>query len=342
MAPPSSELATDEPAQRAVSRDRGAPADPAGRLADIPVALIDIRADQPRQGMGQRPLKELTDSVRMHGILQPIRVRPKGERYEIIAGARRWTAAREAGLRTIPAVIVDVGDGDAHLEALIENIQREDLNPVDRAQALMQLRVSLGIPTWEEVGNLIGIRRAHVYRLLRLDKLPKEVREDIRVGRLTEKHGRALLTLHAHPDRQLALWDRIHAEHLSGDEAVTLATSLRQGASGTDPAVSQANSEHDAAPGSPAAITASGSGGDGRVLQVLHRGEPVLDGPTAAPAPASSATCRRELSRAIERVSRALAAAMPADCMAMRVELITLGEAVQSALQDCQAPRRVG
>jgi HTH domain found in ParB protein len=206
---------------------------------------------------------------------------------------------------------------------------------VDRAQALVRLRVSLGIPTWEEVGTLIGIRRAHVYRLLSIAKLPEEIREDIRVGNLTEKHGRALLSLRAHPAHQLALWDRIHAEHLSGDDSITLASSLRQHASSMVPVAPRQNGDPDAAPGSPTPITASESENDGRPLHVLQPGEPVVDAPPPTPPPASSAACRRELRQAIQTMSRALATATPADRLAVRVELATLGDTIHTALEGC-------
>jgi ParB/RepB/Spo0J family partition protein len=268
------------------------------RIVDIPVGLIDARPDQPRQRMARGPLQELTDSVRIHGILQPIRVRQKGDRYEVIAGARRVSAAREARLTTVPAVVVEVGDDEAYLEALVENIQREDLNPVDRAHALVRLRVSLGIQTWEEVGSLIGIRRAHVYRLLSITKLPEEIQEDIRIGHLTEKHGRALHSLRAHREHQFALWDRIHADHLSGDDAIRLASLLRRDASGATPT----------------------------------DGEQAGDLADAAP---PSHTRTRDILEAIQRMSQALTAAAPGECATVSAELALLADRIRAALDGC-------
>ncbi|HEY6378175.1 MAG TPA: ParB/RepB/Spo0J family partition protein [Candidatus Dormibacteraeota bacterium] len=200
----------------------------AGQLRRIPVGKIAPRADQPRQSMEPAALDELTESIRAHGVLQPIRVRP-GEAggYEIIAGERRWTAARRAGLREIPAVIAEAGDDEAYVESLIENIQREDLNAVDRARALKRLRVDLGLQSWEEVGRVVGITRRHVHNLLNISRLPEPIQQDIRVGDLTEKHGRALLRLEGHPAQQLKLWALIHAEGLSGDAALETAKELR-------------------------------------------------------------------------------------------------------------------
>ena len=199
-----------------------------GQLRRLPLDQVHRRADQPRQSMDQEALEELAASIREHGVLQPIRVRPRTEGgYEIIAGERRWRAAQLAGLREIAAVIATSGDDEAYVEALIENIQREDLNPVDRAQALKRLRVNLGSQSWEEVGRVVGITRRHVYHLLNITRLPEPIQEDIRVGDLTEKHGRALLQLRGWPARQGELWQRIQAESLSGDSALLLAKALK-------------------------------------------------------------------------------------------------------------------
>jgi ParB family transcriptional regulator, chromosome partitioning protein len=200
-----------------------------GQLRRIPLDQVSPRADQPRQSMNDEGIVELTQSIRDHGVLQPIRVRPKadGGGYEIIAGERRWTAAKQAELREIPAVIVTADDDQAYVEALIENIQREDLNAVDRAHALMRLRVALGRQSWEDVGKVLGIGRQHVHRLLNVTKLPEPIQEDIRVGDLTEKHGRALLTLRAYPQQQMVLWEQIHKDQMTGDVAVMAAKLLR-------------------------------------------------------------------------------------------------------------------
>lgn len=207
-----------------------------GELRRIPLDKITRRSDQPRQSMDNDALEELAESIKDHGVLQPIRVRSKPDGgYEIIAGERRWTAATRAGLRDIPAVVVTADDDQAYVEALIENIQREDLNPVDRAHALTRLRVALGRQSWEEVGKVLGIGRQHVHRLLNVTKLPEPIQEDIRVGDLTEKHGRALLTLRAYPQQQMVLWERISEESLTGDAAVAAAKELRPGAAPVRP-----------------------------------------------------------------------------------------------------------
>lgn len=208
-----------------------------GQLRRIPLDQVSPRAGQPRRSMDPEALEELTQSIRDHGVLQPIRVRAKkGDGYEIIAGERRWTAAQHAGVREIPAVVVTADDDQAYVEALIENIQREDLNALDRAKALVHLRVALGRQSWEEVGKVLGIGRQHVHRLLNVTKLPEPIQEDIRVGQLTEKHGRALVTLRGYPQQQTMLWERIHEEGLSGDATVAAARELRPATAQSAPA----------------------------------------------------------------------------------------------------------
>jgi ParB/RepB/Spo0J family partition protein len=209
-------------------------------LRHLPVALIDPCPNQPRQRMAPRPLEELIASVRQHGVLQPIRVRPRGERYEIVAGERRWTAARVLGLHEIPAVITDVDDEQAGIQALVENIHREDLTLIDRAQALVRLRRSLGLTSWEAVGNRLGLSKSHVTRLLNVTRLADQIREDARLAELTEKHVRALYGLRSNHALQIELWELIHQRGLSGDDALRRGLAMRVegdgGASATIPA----------------------------------------------------------------------------------------------------------
>jgi ParB/RepB/Spo0J family partition protein len=192
------------------------------------IALDLIRCDhnQSRQAIDPEGVEELARSIRERGILQPIRVRRAGNEYQLIAGQRRWTAARSAGLTEIPALIIEATDDQALVEGLIENIQREDLNAVDRARALKHLRVTLGLHSWEEVGRRLGISRIHVHRLLNVSRLPERMQDDMRAGDLTEKHGRALLRLRRNPDLQTELWEQIHTKRLSGDAAVEAANDM--------------------------------------------------------------------------------------------------------------------
>lgn len=195
-------------------------------MAMVPIGLIDSRRGQPRRSIEEEGLRELTQSVRDHGVLQPIRLRRRGPRYEVVAGHRRLAAATRAGLVEIPAIIVHADDRQVALESLIENIQREDLNPIDRGEALRHLRVTIGVKSWDEVARLIGLSRRHVYHLLNVTQLPEPIREDVRAGLITEKHGRALQRLKKHPDEQMELWQRITSSDLTGDEALVTSKEL--------------------------------------------------------------------------------------------------------------------
>lgn len=199
-------------------------------LRHVPVDLIDPCPGQPRRRMAPRAMEELIASVREHGVLQPIRVRPRGERYEIITGERRWTAARWLGLREIPAVVADIDDEQAGIQALVENIHREDLTVIERAHALARVRRSLGLSSWEAVGDRLGLTKGHVRRLLNVTRLAEEIRDDVRIGDLSEKHVRALYGLRSLPRQQLELWDLIHTRGLSGDDSIKRSHAMRRAA----------------------------------------------------------------------------------------------------------------
>jgi ParB family chromosome partitioning protein len=201
-------------------------------LCSIPIDRITPSPHQPRRSIDRERLFELSESIRRSGVLQPIRVRPAGAGYEIIAGERRWRAARDAGLSEIPAIVVTASDEQVMIEALVENVQRVDLNPVDRAMALRKLRTVLGLRSWTEVGRQLGIGRVHVHRLLHLTQLPDRIQGDIRAGTLNEKHGRVLARLSAHPDMQEQVRCRILAEGLSSAAAQRLAAALLPAAGG--------------------------------------------------------------------------------------------------------------
>jgi ParB family chromosome partitioning protein len=179
-----------------------APKDDPEELRQIPVELIEPSPHQPRQTFDEDTLLGLADSIRARGVLQPVLVRPlPGGRYELIAGERRWRAARLAELDALPA-IVRRHDDSASLEvALIENMAREDLNPVEEARACAALVEELGLKR-EEVGLRVGRSRVAVSNLIRLLDLPEEALELIERGELTEGHGRALLLAEDHSDRR--------------------------------------------------------------------------------------------------------------------------------------------
>jgi len=203
-------------------------------LTMLAIDKIVPNPNQPRRHFNQTKLEELTLSVRERGVLQPIRVREvkTNEQYEIIAGERRWQAAKTVGLTEIPAVIVqDQAPEQAYIDALIENVVREDLNPIDRAEALIKIRVNLGLRSWEEVGKVgpIGLSRQQIYNLLGLASLPEPVQADIRSGVLTEKHGRALRLLTSTPDLLQKAHRQLKTKKLSGDEALDFVKGLRKG-----------------------------------------------------------------------------------------------------------------
>jgi ParB family transcriptional regulator, chromosome partitioning protein len=193
-------------AKRAVAAETlQAPAAPsvlAGeRLANLPLDLLERGKYQPRTDMRTESLSELADSIKSQGLVQPILVRPIGgrnpgesQRYEIIAGERRWRAAQMAGLAEIPAVIREVPDEAALSMALIENIQREDLNPLEEAGALQRLVDEFGL-THQAAAEAVGRSRAAVSNLLRLLELPDEVKQLLEQRRIEMGHARALLGL---------------------------------------------------------------------------------------------------------------------------------------------------
>ena len=171
-------------------------------LRQLPVDVIGPNPQQPRRNFDEESLRTLADSLAQSGVLQPVLVRPKaGGRYELVAGERRWRAARMAELETIPA-LVRAREDSASLEvALIENMAREDLSPIDEARACAALVEELGL-TREEVGRRVGRSRVAVSNLMRLLDLPDEVADMLGEGLLSEGHGRALLLAEDHGERR--------------------------------------------------------------------------------------------------------------------------------------------
>jgi ParB family transcriptional regulator, chromosome partitioning protein len=171
-------------------------------LRELPVELISPSPNQPRRAFDQAALEALAGSLGERGVLQPVLVRPRpGGTYELVAGERRWRAARLAGLETVPALVRDREDAAALEVALIENMAREDLNPVEEARACAALVEELGL-TREEVGLRVGRSRVAVSNLMRLLDLPDGVIEMLEQGLLSEGHGRALLLAEDHDARR--------------------------------------------------------------------------------------------------------------------------------------------
>ncbi|MCB5202192.1 ParB/RepB/Spo0J family partition protein [Neorhizobium sp. T786] len=177
--------------------DQPVPVDaaPKGVSADrmVPIEHVSRNPRNPRRQFDEGDLQDLASSIRQHGIVQPVVVRPVEDRYEIIAGERRWRAAQLAGLHEIPVIVRDVDDRTALEIAIVENVQRADLNPLEEALGYDQLIAEYGY-TQNDLGGIIGKSRSHVANSLRLLKLPEPVRDMLSSGDLSAGHARALIT----------------------------------------------------------------------------------------------------------------------------------------------------
>lgn len=171
-----------------------APAIPGRSILSLPVEAVERNPEQPRKRFDEQKLEELAASIRQHGIVEPILVRKEGGRYRILAGERRWRAAQRAGLKEVPALVREASDREAFELALVENIQRADLNAIEEAEAYEVLATDHGL-TQEEIAERVGKERSTVANALRLLKLPEEVRDAVRSGELDMGHARALLGL---------------------------------------------------------------------------------------------------------------------------------------------------
>ena len=191
----------------------------------LPIHKVEPNAGQPRQDFDEEALAELAESIREHGVIQPLTVRalPSGY-YQIIAGERRWRAARIAGLDTVPAVVIEADDKKAMELALIENLQRQDLNPVEEALGYRSLMEDYGM-TQEEASRRVGKSRPAVANALRLLALPEKVLNMLREGKLTPGHARAILSLKTEK-LQLTAAQKITALDLSVRQAEQLCKTL--------------------------------------------------------------------------------------------------------------------
>ena len=207
----------------------GAPTDIGAVYCEIDPALIEPNPRQPRQVFDEEALSELVHSIREFGLMQPIVVRaldvPGGARYQLVMGERRWRAAQTAGLTAIPAIVRETADDNLLRDALLENIHRAQLNPLEEAAAYQQLLDEFDV-THEELAARIGRSRPLITNMIRLLRLPIAVQRRVAAGVLSAGHARALLSLDAGAEAQEALAARIVAEGLSvraTEEAVTLA-----------------------------------------------------------------------------------------------------------------------
>lgn len=183
------------------------------KVQDLPIDNIVANPRQPRKAFDDNSLHDLSLSLKRSGVLQPVVVRRHGQQFQIVVGERRWRAAKMAGLSHIPAVIREATDAETLELALVENLLREDLNPMEEAEAYQRLLTEFAW-TQEELGQRVGKDRSSVANCLRLLKLPELIQADLRTGRLTMGHARALLAL-ASPADQLKLREEILAHSWS-------------------------------------------------------------------------------------------------------------------------------
>jgi ParB family chromosome partitioning protein len=218
----------------AASPPTAAPAAGAGRaLLQLPIEAVERNPHQPRKRFDEARLEELAASIREHGVVEPILVRREGGKYRIVAGERRWRAAQRAGLREVPAILREATDREAFELALVENIQRADLNAIEEAEAFEVLSTEHGL-TQEQIAVRVGKERSTVANALRLLRLPAEVRDAVRDGQLDMGHARALLPVEgADAIRKLA--HRAVRERLSVRALEALVRALGRPAAGKKP-----------------------------------------------------------------------------------------------------------
>lgn len=217
---------------KAAATGRKQEAEKKGGELMVKVGLLEPNSGQPRKSFDQEQLQELADSIKNYGVLQPLLVQKKGSFYEIIAGERRWRAAKLAGIREVPVVLREYDRQQAMEIALIENVQREDLNPIEEAEAYQRLVKEFGL-TQEEIAVRVAKNRATIANSMRLLKLNEQVRAMVADGRLTNGHARALLALEDHEvQKQTAL--EVEKEGLSVRQTEKLVKKLLRMADGEE------------------------------------------------------------------------------------------------------------
>lgn len=203
-----------------------APASATGAM-EIEISQIEVNPYQPRKHFSEDALAELSASVKEHGIVQPLLVTRSGKKYQLIAGERRFRAAQRAGLTKVPVVVKEALQGSAALEiAIIENVQREDLNPIEEALAYQQLNQEFSL-TQEEIAKKVGKERSTVANFLRLVKLPEQVKNLLASGQLSMGHARAILALEG-AKQQVALADRVVKQNLNVRQTELLASGTQK------------------------------------------------------------------------------------------------------------------
>lgn len=197
-----------------------------GGVRDIRIDEIRPNPYQPRREIDDEKLAELANSIRQHGIIQPVVVREVDSGYELVVGHRRWLAAQKLQMSSVPAVIDDLANIDMMQIALIENLQRQDLNAIEEALAYQRLLDEFGL-TQEDIADVIGRSRSAVANTLRLLNLPKQIQESVSRGTISSGHGKCLLSLSG--DAQLKLWNQIVETEMSVRDAENAAKELKKG-----------------------------------------------------------------------------------------------------------------
>ncbi|MEO7715547.1 MAG: ParB/RepB/Spo0J family partition protein [Capsulimonas sp.] len=230
LIPPSARPAAP-PAEESVKpvevKESKTPDNPQDTVQRLAVTSIKANTFQPRDSFDDTALEDLANSISAHGILQPIMVRASGKnKYELVAGERRFRAAKRAGLEFVPAIVRELTDEESLTVALIENIQREDLNAIEAAKGYRQLLDQFGL-TQTELARQLGKAQPTIANALRLLKLDLEMQVSISDGQMTEEHGKALLSVQD-PDQRVKLWEKVIANQLSVAETRRLALKITQ------------------------------------------------------------------------------------------------------------------
>lgn len=201
-------------------------AEPAGGILYVGINDIKPNSTQPRKTFDEEKLEELAASIERHGLIQPIVLRASGKGYEIVAGERRWRAARLVGLKEVPCIVKELTDEENMLLAIIENMQREDLNPIEEAEGIRQMIETYGL-TQEQVSYSVGKSRPYITNCLRLLKLPEKVQELTAEGKLSTGHARAIAAI-KDQKKQVALAVRAVEEGLSVRQIEALAKNTKE------------------------------------------------------------------------------------------------------------------
>jgi ParB family chromosome partitioning protein len=228
--------------------------------------------------MAPEAMAELVDSIRARGILQPILARrhpAEAGRYQIIAGERRWRAAQQAGLHEVPVLVRDLEDRDAMAASLVENLQRQDLNPIEEAEGYKRLMEEFGL-TQEQLGTAVGKSRSHVANIIRLLQLPPSVRAEVQAGKLTAGHARALLS-HANPEEaaRLVIAKGLNVRQTEGLTTNTSSSSTHAAPRARDPETDALERDLSEKLGLKVQIAFDGKGG---AVRIAYRSLDQLDG----------------------------------------------------------------